>query len=304
MDSQRSLSLRSWAELFLIALFWGGSFLANRLALDSVGVHAVVAARCLGACAILWAVVLARGYEVPREPKVWLGFLALGALNNVLPFSLITWAQLSVPSGLAAILNASTAIFGVLVAALVFADERLSRRRLAGVLTGFVGVVIVIGPDVLHRLDLTSLAQIALLGAALSYACAGAFGRFAMRGIAPVVAAAGMLSFSATISVPLMLWTEGLPPMPTPLAAGALAYLAAISTAAAYLLYYRLLSTAGAGNTSLVTLLVAPIAIVLGALVLDETLPLRAFAGFAALGLGLLILDGRIFSRVRARAAR
>lgn len=304
MDSQRSLSLRSWAELFLIALFWGGSFLANRLALDSVGVHAVVAARCLGACAILWTVVLARGYAVPRNPRIWLGFLVLGILNNVLPFSLITWAQLSVPSGLAAILNASTAIFGVLVAALVFGDERLSRRRLAGVMTGFAGVVIVIGPDVLHRLDLTSLAQIALLGAALSYACAGAFGRIATRGIAPVVAAAGMLTFSAATSVPLMLWTEGLPALPTPMAAGALAYLAAISTAAAYLLYYRLLSTAGAGNTSLVTLLVAPIAITLGALVLDETLPLRAFAGFAALGLGLVILDGRIFSRVRARAAR
>ncbi|WP_136682206.1 DMT family transporter [Falsirhodobacter xinxiangensis] len=304
MDSQRSLSLRSWAELFLIALFWGGSFLANRLALDSVGVHAVVAARCLGACAILWVVVLARGYAVPRSPRIWVGFMVLGILNNVLPFSLITWAQLSVPSGLAAILNASTAIFGVLVAALVFGDERLSRRRLAGVLTGFVGVVIVIGPDVLHRLDLTSLAQIALLGAALSYAFAGAFGRIATRGIAPVVAAAGMLTFSAAISVPLMLWTEGLPVLPTPTAAAALAYLAAISTAAAYLLYYRLLSTAGAGNTSLVTLLVAPIAITLGALVLDETLPLRAFAGFAALGLGLLILDGRIFSRVRARAAR
>lgn len=304
MDQQRTLSLRSWAELTLVSLFWGGSFLASRLALNEVGVHTVVALRCLGGCAILWAVVFSRGLTVPRAPKVWLGFAVLGLFNNALPFTLITWAQLSVPSGLAAILNASTAIFGVLVASVVFSDERLGRRRLLGVLTGFLGVIIVIGPDVLHRLDLTSLAQVALLGAAFSYACAGAFGRTFTRGMAPQVAAAGMLTFSALGTVPLALWTEGVPALPSATAIGALCYLAVVSTALAYLLYYRLLGTAGAGNTSLATLLVAPIAILLGALVLDETLPLRAFAGFAALGLGLLILDGRIFSRVRSSAPR
>lgn len=304
MTPQRTLTPRAWTELLLIALIWGGSFLATRLALNEVGVHTIVALRCLGACVILWGVVALRGLTVPRSPKIWFAFFILGLLNNAIPFTLITWAQLSVPSGLAAILNASTAILGVLLASIVFRDERLTMRRLVGVLVGFAGVVIVIGPDVLHRLDLTSLAQIALIGAAFSYACAGAVGRIAARGLAPQVAAAGMLTFSALLTIPLALATEGLPQIRTASGWGALLYLAAGSTALAYLLYYRLLASAGAGNTSLSTLLVAPIAIVLGAVVLDETLPLRAFAGFAALGLGLLVIDGRIFSRVRTRAAR
>lgn len=295
MVAQKSLSPRAWAELLLLALIWGGSFLANRLALDELGVFTTVAGRVAGACVILWVWVALKGLAVPRSPRIWLAFLGMGMLNNVIPFSLITWGQLVIPTGLAAILNASTAILGVLVAAVVFRDERLTGRRLAGVGIGFTGVVVVIGPAALLVLDLTSLAQLALLGAALSYACAGAFARVALRGLTPQVAAAGMLTGSTLVAVPLALLLEGPPALHHgPAIWGALAYLAAVSTAFAYLLYYRVLGMAGAGNLSLVTLLVAPVAIVLGALVLDEALPLRAFAGFALLGLGLLVIDGRV----------
>lgn len=258
MTPQKHISARAWGELLLLAMIWGGSFIANRLAINEIGVLGTVAFRVTGACLLLWLYVALRGLPVPRSLRIWGAFLVMGALNNAIPFSLITWAQLTVPSGLAAILNASTALMGVVVASIVFRDERLTGRRLAGVLLGLAGVTVVIGLQALTALDLTSLAQVALLVAALSYACAAVWGRLNLSGLPPQVAAAGMLTGSTVLMVPAALAVEGLPPPP---AAGtwlALAYLAVVSTAGAYLLYYRVLALAGAGNLSLVTLLTAP----------------------------------------------
>ncbi len=296
---QKAMTTRAWGEMLLLGCLWGASFLSIRLSLDEVGVATTVAVRVGGACVILWAVVLWRGLRVPRAPRQWAAFLVMGLLNNVVPFSLITWGQLAIPSGLAAILNAATAIMGVLVAALVFRDERLTATRALGVAVGFAGVVTVIGPAALTGLDVTSLAQIAILGAALSYALSGAFARGAMAGLAPEVAAAGMLTGSTIIMIPAALILDGWPATAwSPPVWGALVYLAAVSTALAYLIFYRLLARVGAGNASLTTLLVAPIAIILGALVLDEALPWRAYAGFVLLALGLVVLDGRVAVRL------
>lgn len=298
MSTQKTLSGRAWAELILLATIWGGSFAANRLALNEVPVTTAVAVRVVGACLILWAVVALRGAPLPQRPRVWAAFLVMGLLNNLLPFTLITWGQLVVPSGLAAIVNASTAIFGVVVAALVFRDERLTPARLGGVLLGFAGVVLAIGPERLIALDLTSLPQLALVGAALSYACAAAWARAMLGGLRPQVAAAGMLTGSSLMAVPLALWVDGVPQaLPGPAALTALVYLALVATAGAYLLYYRVLAMAGAGNLSLVTLLTAPVAITLGATLLAETLALNALAGFALIATGLLVLDGRLLRR-------
>ncbi len=299
MTPQKHLSARAWGELLLLAIIWGGSFIANRLAINEIGVLGTVAFRVTGACLLLWLYVALRGLQVPRSPRVWAAFLVMGALNNAIPFSLITWAQLTVPSGLAAILNASTALMGVVVASIVFRDERLTGRRLAGVLLGLAGVTVVIGLQALTALDLTSLAQLTLLVAALSYACAAVWGRLNLSGLPPQVAAAGMLTGSTLLMVPAALAVEGLPPAP---AAGtwlALAYLAVVSTAGAYLLYYRVLALAGAGNLSLVTLLTAPFAVILGAVVLGESLPLRDYLGFALIAAGLVVIDGRILQQAK-----
>jgi drug/metabolite transporter (DMT)-like permease len=220
---------------------------------------------------------------------------SLGWIGTALPFSLITWGQLSVPSGLAAILNASTAIFSVLVAALLFRDERLSLRKLIGAGLGFAGVSLAIGWQSFASLDVTALGQLALIAASLCYALTGAVGKVALRGVVPQVAATGMLTGSALVMVPLALWAEGVPaawpglPVWT-----AMAYSAVMATALAYLIFYRMLALAGAGNAGLTTLLVAPVAIVLGAVLLAEALPLRAYLGFALLAAGLLVVDGRI----------
>ncbi len=298
-SKQTSLTSRAWAELFLLGFVWGGVFLAARLALNEVGVLTAVAHRTFWAALILWCVVLLKRQKLPTGLRVWGAFLGMGLLNNIIPFTLLNWSQLYIESGLASIFNATTAIFGVLVAAFFFVDEKLTKRKVIGVSVGFLGVATTIGLENITRLDLTSLAQLAALGATLSYAFAGVWARKRLIGMPPEIAAAGMLTMSSVVALPLAWMVDGPFRMDLmPVTWIALIYYASIATAGAYLLYYRVLAMAGSGNLMLVTLLIPPFAILLGALVLDETLPANAFAGFALLSLGLVILDGRLVTRL------
>ncbi|MEL6551223.1 MAG: DMT family transporter [Pseudomonadota bacterium] len=294
MATQMTMGPRAWGELLLLSLIWGGTFLSVRVALDTIGPLTVVAHRVGWACLLLWAVVAVLRLPLPLSARLLVSFLGMGLLNNAVPFTLQAWAQLHVESGLVAILNAGTAFWGVLVAALFLADERLSGRKLLGVTLGFFGVATAIGIGTLATLDLTSLGQIAVVASTLSYAMAGVWARWFLKGLHPLVQAAGMLTASTLVMVPLAWGVEG----PLSLALGgetwaAIAYVTVIATAAAYLLYYRVLAMAGSGNLMICTLLIAPIAIVLGAVFLAETLAPRAFVGFAILAAGLLILAGK-----------
>ncbi len=300
MTPQKSLSARAWFELLLLSAIWGASFLSIRVALDEVPVMTAVAHRVFWAALILWAYVLIRRIPVPRDPRLWGACLVMGLLNNAIPFTLMAWGQLHIETGLTSIFNAATAIFGVVVASIIFADERLTPNRIIGVLIGFAGVTVAIGLENLTQFDLRSMAQIAILLGTVSYAFAGAWARAKMSSLPPQLAAAGMLTGSTIIMVPLAFIVDGAPVMAlqtdTILAIG---YYAIIATAGAYLLYYRVLAMAGSGNLMLCTLLVAPVAIILGVLVRNETLSPQALAGFGLLALGLLILDGRIFVLLR-----
>lgn len=299
MTHQKTLSPRAWAELGLLSLIWGGSFLSIRITLDEIPFVTSVAYRVGFAALALWAVILWRGVAVPRDPKLWGAFLVMGLLNNVLPFSLMAWGQLHIETGLTSILNAATAVFGVLVAALVFADERLTLNRGVGVALGFLGVATAIGLHNFQHFDLRSLAQLAVIAGTVSYAFAGAWARLRLRGLAPEVAAAGMLTASSLVMVPVALVVDGVPQaLPSLTASAAIAYYALVATAFAYLLYYRVLAVAGSGNLLLCTLLIVPVAIMLGAWVRDEALPVTAFLGFALLALGLIVLDGRLTRRL------
>ncbi len=297
---QKSIPPLAWAVIGVLGVIWGGSFLSNVILLRELGVLTTVAARALLASLVLWAYVLLAGLPVPRTWRAWRDFAVMGLLNVALPFSLIVWAQIHVPSGLASILNAATAIFGVLIAALVFADERLTRQKAAGVALGFAGVATVIGLEALTRFDPTSLAQLALIAASMSYGFGGAWARARLTGHKSQVAAAGMLTMAAAMLIPYALWAEGVPTLDyLPATWAALAYLSLFATAGAFLLYYRVMPVVGAGNMSLVTLLVSPVAIVIGAVVLNETLEPRAFAGFALLAAGLMVIDGRVLRLLR-----
>lgn len=293
--ANKPISAFTWILLISLALLWGGSFLAVRIALDEIGVFHSVAHRVLWAAMLLWVVAILGRHSIPKSPRVWGAFLIMGLLNNAIPFSLLSWGQLHIETGLTAILNSATAIWGILVAAIVFPDERLTPTRLLGIGLGFAGVTITIGLNNLASFDPRSLGQIAIIGATISYAFAGSWARATLQGVSPVISAAGMLTSSTLIILPISWMVEG--PLPLTLRAEtwvAISYYAIASTAIAYLLYYRILGLAGAGNLMLVTLLVAPVAVVLGAAVRAESLSANVYWGFALLAIGLLILDGRL----------
>ena len=300
MIDQKSLSGRAWAEMMLLAMIWGGSFLSIRVALDEITPLTSVAHRTTWAMLVLWVVIAAMRIPLPRDPKIWFSFLVMGLLNNVIPFTLMAWGQLHIESGLTSILNAFTAVVGVVIASLFFADERITLRKGIGVILGFFGVAVAIGLDNFRSFDLRSLAQLAVIGGTVAYAIAGVWARKRLVGMPPQMAAAGMLTGSTVIMLPLVYFIEG--PLTfdlQPRTMLAIGYYAIIATAFAYLLYYRVLAMAGSGNLMLVTLLVAPLAITLGAVVLDEKLGANAYLGFGILALGLIILDGRVWKVLR-----
>ena len=288
---QTRMAPLTWGLLLLLAVIWGSSFLANRAALEGVGVLTTVTFRVAGGAAFLWLYVFARRLRYPRGPRPIIAFLLMGAFGNALPFSLIVWGQQHIDAGLASILNASAAVFGVLIAAIVFADERLTRHKALGVAVGFAGVIIAIGRDSLTSIDPNALGQWAIVAASLSYGIGAALARVLMRGFAPEVSAAGALTGAAFWMVPMMLMVEGVPDFNWPIQSlTGVIWLAAVCSALAYLLYFHILQVAGMANISLVGLLIPPFAIVAGALAYGERLGLNEIAGFAVLTLGLLIL--------------
>ena len=302
MIDQKNLTGRAWAEMMLLAMIWGGSFLSIRVALDEISPLASVAHRTTWSMLVLWGVITIMRIPLPRDPKIWFSFLVMGLLNNVIPFTLMAWGQLYIESGLTSILNAFTAVVGVVIASLFFADERISLRKGIGVVLGFFGVAVAIGLENFRTLDLRSMAQLAVIGGTVAYAIAGVWARKRLVGMPPQLAAAGMLTGSTVIMLPLAYFIDG--PLSFDLEARtmwAIGYYAIIATAFAYLLYYRVLAMAGSGNLMLVTLLVAPIAITLGAVVLGEKLGTNAYFGFAILAVGLIILDGRVWKAMQRR---
>lgn len=298
------LSTRAWVELVLLSVIWGGVFFSIAIALREIGPFTVVLHRVGWAAVLLWLVVWVRGLSVPREARLWGAFLVMGCLNNVIPFTLMSWGQIQIGTGLTSIFNAMTAVFAVLTAALFLRDEPLSLRKLGGVLLGFLGVVVIKGVDRLGALDPQALGTYAVQGGALSYAFAGVWARRMMTGQAPEVAAAGMLTGSTVVMVPLVLATEGVPSLalagPT---WGAIAYFSVVATAGAYLLYYRVLAMAGAGNLLLCTLIMPPVAILLAVAFLGEALEPQALAGFALIAAGLAVIDGRLLGWRRLTGA-
>ncbi|MGB0853854.1 MAG: DMT family transporter [Pikeienuella sp.] len=302
MNKSTAIPLRAWGNLMLLALIWGAIFLVVEFALRGLTPLWAVTHRVFWAMLLLWAYALRQGHRPPKNAAIWLGFLVMGALNNAIPFSLITWAQVEIESGLASILNATTAFFGITVAAALLADERLTAPRIVGVMMGVAGVVMIIGVDVLTGFDPRDLAQVAILGAALSYAFAGVWARKRLAGLTPIVSAAGMLTGSSLIMLPLAWWAEGAPA--TSFSAetiGAIIYMSVFGTAAAYLLYYRILAAAGSGNLMLVTVIMPPISIALGWVVLGETLTTGALFGCGMIIAGLIVLDGRTWRAISRR---
>lgn len=292
----RTMGPMEWALLLGLSILWGGSFFFVGVAVAELGPLTIVALRVGLAAVALNALILLRGQRMPLDPGLWAAFFGMGLLNNMLPFSLITWGQGVIASGLASILNATTPFFTLVVAHFLTRDEPLSAGRLLGVAIGFAGVVYMLGSEVHAGTESHSWAALAVLAGALSYAFAGVFGRrFRTLGCPPLIAACGQVTASALVLMPLALGVERFWQSPWPGLATwtAVVSLALFSTALAYLIYFRLLERAGATNLLLVTLLIPASAILLGMWVLDERLEWRHLAGLGLIGLGLLAIDGR-----------
>ena len=291
-----------WMLLVLLSVVWGGSFFFNGIALREFPTLSIVTARVgLAALALLFLMkMLDQGIQLNRQ--ILKAFFGMSFLNNVVPFSLIVWGQQHIASGVASILNATTPLFTMLVAHWFTTDEKINPRRLLGVLTGMGGVGLMMGLDSMQSSEFHLLGQSAILLAAFSYGLAGVYGkRFAQLGISPLATATGQLCASSMILIPLTLWIDQPWTMTIPSieGMGSLLGIAVLSTALAYVIYFRLLKTAGATNLLLVTLLIPVSAIILGVFLLDESLEPQHLSGMAVISLGLLIMDGRLLQFFR-----
>ena len=294
-----TIDLKSGLLLMALATVWGGSFFFAEIALREIGPFTIALHRVFWATLALLFVVWWQGMQIPRSINAWLCYLVMGALNNAIPFSLIFWGQVTIDSGLASILNGTTAVFGAVVAGLLLVDEPLTPRKLIGALFGLFGVAVIMGLDALTNFDARNLAQIAVMGAALSYAFAGVWGRRFLSGYPPIMNAFGMLVGGTVLMIPVAIFSEGIPVFSLSMSVWAALFAVAIlSTAIAYFLYFKILARAGSANLMLVTLLIPPIAVGLSATFLGEKVGVEAWIGFGFIAIGLAITDGRLMSRI------
>ena len=293
-----------WLLMLVLALIWGGAFFFIGVAVRHVQPLTYVWLRLTIGAAGLWTYLMVKGVRITLPRQVWGSILLLALLNNALPFALFGWGQTHIASGLASILNATTPIWGVVVAHFLTRDERMSPRKIAGVLLGFGGVATMIGPSLLSSLGTSALAQLACVAASLSYALAAVWARrFKRLGISPFSVTTGQLTAGALMMLPLSMivdrpWMHAAPPLS---AWAAISALALLCTALGYVMYFRLIEHAGATNALLVTLLVPPVAILLGGLFLGESLAPEDFGGLALIALGLAAIDGRLLTMLSKR---
>jgi drug/metabolite transporter (DMT)-like permease len=296
---------REWAVLLALSVLWGGSFLFIKVAAAEIPPLTLVLLRVSLAAAALLGAMRLLGLRLPLGRGALAAFAVMALLNNVVPFTLIVWGTARIDAGLAAILNAATPLSTAVAAHLLTRDEKLSMAKAAGVGIGLCGVAAIVGVEALGGLGGDVAAQAAIVLATVSYGFAAIFGRrFRRMGVAPTATAAGQLAASTLLLLPAALvldrpWTL---PAPSAEAVGSVLGLALLSTALAYVLYFRVLAAAGATAASLVTLMIPASALLMGAALLGERPGALDLLGLGLIAAGLLVADGRI--RLPRRAAR
>lgn len=291
-----------WLLLIGLSILWGGAFFFGKIIIVELPPLTLVFLRVGGAALLLLLVVGATRQTVPAW-RSWWAFLVMGALNNVIPMGLIFWAQISLGAGMASVLNATTPLFSLLLGAVIGA-EALGGRRAFGILLGIAGVAVMVGPGAWSGASDAVLPSLAILAAAISYAFAGRFAR-RFKEMPPLVLAAGQLSGSTILLLPVVLEFDGIQhlPMPSNEVLLSLVLLIIFSTALAYIIFFKLLSRSGPTNALLVTLLIPVSATLLGVLFLGESIGGGQALGMAGIGLGLLVIDGRILTLFKTKGA-
>ena len=284
-----------WVLLIILSAIWGSSFYFFAVIIKELPVFTIVFFRVFLATLALWLFILLTRQKLPPLGNIWHNFFLMGFFNNVIPFSLIVWGEQRVAPGLAAVLNATTPFFAVIVAHLSTQTEKLTWNRLAGALIGLLGVAALVGADAIKNLGVDLLFQLAIVLASVSYGISTIYGR-RISNIPPLVTAASQTAASSLMLFPLMLLIDHPTSLNFPSAHVALSLvaLALICTALAYIIFFNIAKRAGMTNVTLVTFLVPISAMVLGAAFLNEDISIRHILGMVVIGVGLALIDGRI----------
>jgi drug/metabolite transporter (DMT)-like permease len=296
------MTRRDWGLIVTLAILWGSGFTLIEIGLRSVPPNTLVFARMALAVPPLLLLLKIRGETLPGDFKSWEMLTIVGLLNVVVPFILFYWGMTQISTGLASILNATTPLWGVVAAHFLTRDEKATPARVIGVLFGVAGIAVMIGVDALKGMSSGILAQIACLIATLCYALGSIYGRrFGQSGMTPLSIATGQVITSAIILLPIALFTDAPLSLPIPGMAFWLSTIAmaVFSTSLAYFLFFKLVESAGASNSLLVTFLIPIVAIVLGAVFLGERFSVNQGAGVVLIAVGLVLLDGRVLARRR-----
>ncbi len=289
------IDARDWSRLVVLSVLWGGTFFFTGVALKELPPLTLVFLRLSIAALILLPLLWVNGIRFPAGVAGWWPYAVMAFINNVIPFSLLVMAQTYIPSGMASVLNATTPVFTVLVAA-AFGEEKLIFRRVAGVLLGLLGVAVLKGYD----FDITSRQSIGIalcLGATLCFGFSALWATRKLGGSPPIgtatfqliSASLMMLVLASVIDRPWQLQMPGLATW------AAIFGLASLSTALAFIIFFQIVIRSGASNVMLVTLLVPVSAILLGYFMLGERIEFREIIGALIIGSALLVMDGRIF---------
>ncbi|NOZ06063.1 MAG: DMT family transporter [Chloroflexi bacterium] len=283
----------NYGMLILLALIWGSSFLFIKVAVAEVSPLYLVQGRLFLALLFLYAFLRLRGQRLPRGRKVWIILTVIGLFNNALPFTLISWGEQYIDSGVAAVFNGTMPLFTVIIAHFLTRDDRMNLAKMIGVLIGFGGVAVMIGADLAALAHANVLGELAVMGAACGYGLSTTLVKKYLHNVPPEAAATGQL-LASTIWLALIIVVTGqpLPAMPSAKAAGSIIALGVMGTGIAYLIYYRLIKRIRATQMSLVTYLIPITAIMWGVLLLGEQPGLRTFVGMGLI-LGGVMLSGR-----------
>ncbi|MFZ1737415.1 DMT family transporter [Sphingorhabdus sp.] len=304
MMTSPKLDATGWGLIAILSILWGGAFFLIEVGLRSYSPNILVFMRLALAVPPMWIVMRLMGERLPTDPKSWALLMVVGALNCALPFILFFWGQQYLDSGYASILNATTPIWGVVVAHFMTHDEKATPARIVGVLVGMAGIIVMVGPDAMKGLSKNLLAQIACIISTLFYSFAAIYGRrLSQTQMTPMVVATGQTAMAALFMLPVVLlfdqpWAMAMPRLDSTLAGVTLALL---STALAYILYFRLIDRAGASNAQLVAFLMPILAVILGIAFLGESLSSGQIAGAGLIAVGLAILDGRLVARFQQK---